>query len=64
MEGRGHAVGDPILPRGQVRDPNAPRANNGISCDARRSSAELGKMVFDMKIDYAVKQIRSLIVTK
>jgi creatinine amidohydrolase/Fe(II)-dependent formamide hydrolase-like protein len=58
------AVGDPILPRGQVRDPNAPRVNNGISGDARRSSAELGKMVFDMKIDYAVKQILSLIVTK
>ena len=42
-------------------DPNAPRVNNGISGDARRSSAELGKKVFDMKIDYAVKQIRSLV---
>ena len=55
------AVGDPILPRGTPRDPNAPRINNGISGDGRRSSAELGKMVFDMKVDYAVKQIRELV---
>jgi hypothetical protein len=34
------------------------------SADARRSSAELGKVVFDMKIDYAVKQIHSLLGTK
>lgn len=50
------AVGD-TLPRGAP----GPRVNNGISGDGRRSSAELGKMVFDMKIDYAVRQIRSLI---
>jgi creatinine amidohydrolase len=50
------AVGD-TLPRGAA----GPRVNNGISGDGRRSSAELGKMVFDMKIDYAVRQIRSLI---
>jgi creatinine amidohydrolase len=58
------AVGDPILPRGTPRDPNAPRVNNGISGDGRRSTAELGKKVFDMKIDYAVRQIRGLIGTK
>jgi creatinine amidohydrolase len=54
------AVGD-TLPRGAARDPNVPRVNNGITGDGRRSTAELGKMVFDMKVDYAVKQIRSMI---
>jgi creatinine amidohydrolase/Fe(II)-dependent formamide hydrolase-like protein len=54
------AVGD-TLPRGAARDPNAPRVNNGITGDARRSTAELGKMIFDMKIDYAVKQIQGFI---
>jgi creatinine amidohydrolase len=50
------AVGD-TLPRGAP----GPRVNNGISGDGRRSSAELGKMVFEMKVDYAVRQIRALI---
>ena len=54
------AVGD-TWPRGTPRDPNVPRVNNGISGDGRKSSAELGKIVFDMKIDYAVRQIRSMI---
>ena len=57
------AVGDPVREPGAPRDPNAPRVNNGITGDARRSSAELGKKVFDMKIDYAVRQIRSLVGT-
>jgi len=57
------AVGD-TLPRGAVRDPNAPRVNNGIRGDARRSSVELGKKVFDMKVEYAVRQIRALIPAK
>ncbi len=34
---------------------------NGISGDARPSTKELGKMTFDLKVDYAVKQIRSLV---
>jgi creatinine amidohydrolase/Fe(II)-dependent formamide hydrolase-like protein len=54
-----NAVGD-TMPRGAPRDPNHPRVNNGISGDARRSTAELGKMEFDMKIDYAVRQIKAL----
>jgi creatinine amidohydrolase/Fe(II)-dependent formamide hydrolase-like protein len=54
------AVGD-TMPRGAARDPNAPRVNNGISGDARRSTAELGKMIFDMKVDYAVKQIQGFL---
>ena len=55
------ALGDPVRQPGQPRDSTAQRVNNGISGDARRSSAELGKKAFDMKIDYAVKQIRSLV---
>jgi creatinine amidohydrolase len=54
------AVGD-TLPRNAPRDPSKPRVNNGITGDARRSSAELGKMEFDMKIEYAVRQIRGFI---
>lgn len=57
------AVGDPVLPPGTRRDPNAPRVNNGISGDARRSSAELGKMLFDKRIEYAVSQIRGFLAT-
>ena len=41
---------------GAGRGPNASR--NGILGDARRSSAELGKIFFDMKVDFAVAQIR------
>jgi creatinine amidohydrolase len=55
------AVGDPVLPRGQARDPNTPRVNNGISGDARRSTPELGKKAFETKVDYAVKQIRGFL---
>jgi creatinine amidohydrolase/Fe(II)-dependent formamide hydrolase-like protein len=40
----------------------APRVSNGISGDARPSTAELGKRTFDMKIDYAVRQIQQLLV--
>src|SRR5438067_11899094 len=67
------AEGDPVPPpgaRGEGRgrgaaDPNAPpRKNNGISGDARRSTAALGKQAFDIKIDYAVKQIRGFLATQ
>jgi creatinine amidohydrolase len=64
------AEGDPVPPpgqrgqRGQAADPNAPpRKNNGITGDARRSTAALGKMAFDMKIDYAVKQIQGFLAS-
>ncbi len=64
------AEGDPMPPpgergrgRGQA-DPNAPpRKNNGITGDARRSTKELGKMAFDIKVDYAVKQIQGFLGT-
>jgi len=53
------AVGDTV-PRSQ-RAANTPRVNNGISGDARPSTAELGKKIFDMKVDYAVRQIRAMV---
>lgn len=56
-----NAEGDPILPRGQRPDPNVPRKNNGITGDARKSTKALGKKIFDMKVDYGVRQIRSLL---
>ena len=55
------ALGDPAPPPGQRPDPNASRVNNGITGDARRSTVALGKMAFDMKVDYAVKQIRKFL---
>ncbi len=54
------AVGD-TLPRGAARDPNVPRVNNGITGDARKSSRELGKMAFENKVNYAVRQIKQFI---
>lgn len=53
------ALGDPMPTPGQARDPNAPRVDNGITGDGRRASAEIGKRVFEMKVEYAVRQIRS-----
>jgi creatinine amidohydrolase len=58
------ALGDPVVPQGAPRDPNEKRVNNGITGDARRSSAELGKRIFEMKVEYAVKQIRELTAPK
>jgi creatinine amidohydrolase len=55
------AVGDPVLEPGQKRDPNVPRINNGISGDARLSTPEFGKKIFDMKVDYAVRQMKSFL---
>jgi creatinine amidohydrolase len=38
-----------------------PAPNNGISGDARPSTTELGKRTFDMKVEYAVRQIQQLL---
>jgi len=57
------ALGDPVQARGQ-RDPNAKRVDNGITGDARRSTADLGKKFIDMKVDYAVRQINELLASK
>jgi creatinine amidohydrolase len=54
-----NALGNPVRKQGDpARDPNAPRVNNGITGDARPSTVALGKLIFDMKVDAAVKQIR------
>jgi creatinine amidohydrolase/Fe(II)-dependent formamide hydrolase-like protein len=64
------AEGDPAPPpgqrgRGRSNDPNAPpRKNNGITGDARRSTAALGKQAFDVKVDYAVKQIQGFLANQ
>jgi creatinine amidohydrolase len=62
------ALGDPVPPAGQPSggqaDLNAlPLVGNGITGDARRSSVALGKMAFDMKVDYAVRQIKGFLST-
>ncbi len=57
------ALGDPLPPPGQRPAADAPRVNNGITGDGRRSSAELGKRLFEMKSDYAVRQIKQLLST-
>ena len=55
------ALGDPVRRRGEARDPNEKRVNNGITGDARRSTQELGKRIFDIKVEYAVSQIHQLL---
>jgi len=37
---------------------------NGVSGDGRASTAELGKRVFDMKIEYAVRQIQGFLASQ
>lgn len=58
------ALGDPVQQRGAQRDASKPRVNNGITGDARKSTAELGKKFIDMKVDYAVRQINQLLAAK
>jgi creatinine amidohydrolase/Fe(II)-dependent formamide hydrolase-like protein len=46
-----------LIPSAVGAKPGEP--SNGIRGDARPSTVELGKMIFDMKVDAAVKQIRA-----
>lgn len=55
------AVGIPVGPDGKPQANPDPKLKNGIVGDGRRSSAKLGKRAFDLKVDYAVKQIQSFI---
>ncbi len=55
------AVGDPVRKPGEARDPNVKRINNGITGDARPSTPALGKQAFDIKVEYAVRQIHQLL---
>ena len=41
-----------------------PRVNNGINGDARKASKEIGKIIFDIKVDLAVKQIQGFIAAQ
>ena len=52
------ALGDPVRVAGAPRDTTTPRKNNGITGDARRSSAEIGKQLLELRVQYAVRQIR------
>ncbi len=55
------AVGDLVGADGRPQVGADGGAKNGITGDARRSSAELGKIGIEMKVDYAVKQIREFV---
>ena len=55
------AVGDPVSAPGERAERTI---NNGITGDARRSSSELGKRIFEMKVDYAVRQIKQLLASR
>jgi creatinine amidohydrolase len=55
------SLGDQPRQPGQPFDPKAPRINNGISGDARRSSAALGKRFIDYKVNDGVAQIQKLL---
>jgi creatinine amidohydrolase/Fe(II)-dependent formamide hydrolase-like protein len=53
------ALGSPVVDGKAQVGPEGPK--DGIIGDARRSTAALGKVAFDIKVDYAVKQIRSFL---
>ena len=55
------AVGDPVPAAGERPER---KINNGISGDARPSTAALGKRLFDMKTEYAVRQITQMLGAK
>ncbi len=54
------AVGIPVGADGKPQ-PAADSPKNGIVGDARRASAAIGKEAFEMKVDFAVKQIQTFI---
>ncbi len=57
------AVGIPVGEDGKPH-PTADSPKNGIVGDARRASAAIGKQAFEMKVDFAVKQIQTFIPPK
>lgn len=61
-----NALGDPSSPPGVrvPRDASKPRINNGITGDARPSTPDLGKRIFDMKVDYAVAQMKRFLASQ
>ncbi len=57
------ALGDAPRKPGTPPDPTVKRVRNGISGDARRSTAELGKQFIDIKVKLAVEQIQGLLAS-
>jgi creatinine amidohydrolase len=57
------ALGDPVSPPGKrgLRGAGTAGINNGITGDGRRSTPELGKKAFEMKVEYAVRQIQGFL---
>ena len=37
---------------------------SGVSGDGRQSNVDLGKIAFEMKVDYAVKQIQGFLASQ
>ena len=56
-----NALGDPVRVPGQPRDTTSVRKNNGITGDARRSSAEIGKKLLELRVEYATRQINRML---
>jgi creatinine amidohydrolase/Fe(II)-dependent formamide hydrolase-like protein len=63
-QGRGRGTADPNSTSLPAATNAAARKNNGITGDARKSTAALGKMQFDIKVDYAVKQIQGFLANR
>lgn len=61
------AVGNYVACPGQPVDSALaarPRVNNGINGDARKASKEIGKIIFDLKVELAAKQIQGFIAAQ
>jgi creatinine amidohydrolase len=56
------AIGSAVIDGKPQIGPDGPK--NGILGDARGSTPALGKRLFEMKVDYALKQIRGFLVDK
>jgi creatinine amidohydrolase/Fe(II)-dependent formamide hydrolase-like protein len=54
----------PGEPRDSAAAANWPRVNNGITGDARKSTVELGKRAFDIKVEMAAKQIQGFLAAQ
>ena len=54
-------AGDPLLEPGQSANRSKDLVDNGVIGDPRRSTREMGKLFFDIKVRNAVEQIRSLL---
>lgn len=54
-------AGDPVPPPGERPDRSKMKVKNGVMGDPRPSTPELGKRLFDLKVDDAVKQIQTFL---